>query len=47
MKLKKLLLAVAYMLVGVVFAKEATAFDRAGVTGITSAEGADAGSNGI
>jgi len=45
MKLKKLLLMVAYVLIGVVIAKEATAFDKAGVTGTTSAEQTDSGSN--
>ena len=45
MKLKKFLLMAAYVLIGIVIAKEATAFDRAGVTGTTSAKQADSGSN--
>lgn len=45
MKLKRLFLMAVYVLVGVVFATEATAFDKAGVTGTTSAECADSGTN--
>jgi hypothetical protein len=45
MKLKKFLLMAAYLLIGIVIAKEATAFDKAGVTGTTSAGRADTGVN--